>query len=1086
MQQIYNFPYQEWARALYLHERKGIDTSKLTIKINEINLWKQRAGFFTYELYKHRVNEDLLTLDEWKTLASNPQVTPHISYIPKWMKDLEEAINNTYYIELNSDDFLKESIFKKPFFEFAIPFLKYTKYKIIQKIQENSTLNTLLSEDKVLIQSILSPLAEQILKISSKTLIYELNKERLQGHLVGQTREERYRFFIATKFNNSASFSQLLDEYPVLGRLISEKMNFLYNSIFNALNDWILDREKVIKEFSGTFQSIARLDLMGDVHNAGKAVLKFTFTDNTSIIYKPRPLSIDVHFQQLLQWVNKKGISDSFNTLKVVDCKDHGWVEYVEHRPCSTMDEVNNFYKRQGRYLAILYMLNATDFHYENIIACGEHPYLIDLESLFHHSTSKKDKIATATQKAEELLDNSVIGTTLLPVRINNPRFAEANFSGLGNNEGIVVTSVIENSHTDEMCMKKKTLLIKPEVTHLPSYKGMPISYEQFTSYIIEGFTEVYKIFMEEKETLLSEDGPIYKFEKDKIRIILRPTYYYGRILESSKHPKYLKNGIDRVQLFDLLWRATADIPNLYKVVHSECQDLLQEDVPYLYTSVNSRNIRDCREKCIEDFFNETPLERVINKIENICLTDLEQQIEFINASFHSNQLEETNPIDKLETLMSKEQDKEELFKVDKNHLNKSILEEAKRIGEEIADLAIWSDDKNTITWLSMGVTRLGNIEYSVMKLGLYSGILGMALFYAYLYKITNIPKFKDISQASVNTALKDYIHGKQDGQEDHSAYLGYAGAIYVFMHLHSVFKRPDLIEEADKLLNRIEELIDHDSQFDILSGNAGLIPICLDFYEMTGNKKAFYIAKRCGDVLLNHSHNDKGNIYWRSQDMPLDKPPLTGFSHGTAGIAWALTKLYKITNEVKYLEHAMGAIRYENLSFNPKYNNWANYSNTQRLQEDKVYSVSWCNGATGIGLSRMKIAKLIPENVQIQKDLYSALDSVLKNGLIKDSHCLCHGQLGSLEFLYRGAEAIENKDLLEEVYKHLFKLMQQTKDSQWWECGFANKYVTPNLMVGLAGVGYQLMRFYQPNIPSVLTLEPPQYIAKEVSMNDE
>ncbi|MEH6888103.1 DUF4135 domain-containing protein, partial [Priestia megaterium] len=190
-------------------------------------------------------------------------------------------------IELNSDDFLEKSIFKEPFFEFTIPFLKYTKYKIKRKIQENPKLTNLFSEDKVLIQSILSPLAEQILKISSKTLIYELNKERLQGHLVGQTREERYKFFITTKFNNSASFSQLLDEYPVLGRLISEKINFLYNSIFNALNDWMLDRARIIKEFSRTFQTIARLDLMGDVHNAGKAVLKFSFTDNTSIIYKP-------------------------------------------------------------------------------------------------------------------------------------------------------------------------------------------------------------------------------------------------------------------------------------------------------------------------------------------------------------------------------------------------------------------------------------------------------------------------------------------------------------------------------------------------------------------------------------------------------------------------------------------------------------------------------------------------------------------------------------------------------------------------------------------------------------------------------
>ena len=39
------------------------------------------------------------------------------------------------------------------------------------------------------------------------------------------------------------------------------------------------------------------------------------------------------------------------------------------------------FYRRQGALLALLYALEATDFHAENLIASGEFPVLIDLET---------------------------------------------------------------------------------------------------------------------------------------------------------------------------------------------------------------------------------------------------------------------------------------------------------------------------------------------------------------------------------------------------------------------------------------------------------------------------------------------------------------------------------------------------------------------------------------------------------------------------------------------------------------------------------------------------------------------------------
>ncbi len=62
----------------------------------------------------------------------------------------------------------------------------------------------------------------------------------------------------------------------------------------------------------------------------------------------------------------------------------YGWTEFVEAQACDTPEQVQRFYERQGGYLALLYFLEATDFHLENLIAAGEHPVLVDLEALFH------------------------------------------------------------------------------------------------------------------------------------------------------------------------------------------------------------------------------------------------------------------------------------------------------------------------------------------------------------------------------------------------------------------------------------------------------------------------------------------------------------------------------------------------------------------------------------------------------------------------------------------------------------------------------------------------------------------------------
>src|ERR1019366_5383455 len=153
-----------------------------------------------------------------------------------------------------------------------------------------------------------------------------------------------------------------------------------------------------------------------DSHRSGRSVQIVKFSSGLQIVYKPRALTVDVHFQQLLTWLNERGDHPPCQTLKVLDRGNHGWTEFIQARGCSSAEEVQRFYERQGAYLALLYALEAADFHFENLIAAGEHPMLLDLEALFHPRVGGQD-LRDAQQVAGDLMNYSVLKVGLLPQR---------------------------------------------------------------------------------------------------------------------------------------------------------------------------------------------------------------------------------------------------------------------------------------------------------------------------------------------------------------------------------------------------------------------------------------------------------------------------------------------------------------------------------------------------------------------------------------------------------------------------------------------------------------------------------------------
>src|SRR5262249_33371171 len=170
----------------------------------------------------------------------------------------------------------------------------------------------------------------------------------------------------------------------------------------------------------------------GDKHRGGRSVLIARFSSGFRVVYKPKPLAAEVRFQELLTWLNERGEHPPFRTLRVLDGGAYGWVEFVPARGCTSPAEVRRFYQRQGGYLALLYALEATDFHHENLIAAGEHPVLIDLESLFHPRAGETDASQPGLP-ASRTMAHSVLRVGLLPQRLWASAESEGvDLSGLG------------------------------------------------------------------------------------------------------------------------------------------------------------------------------------------------------------------------------------------------------------------------------------------------------------------------------------------------------------------------------------------------------------------------------------------------------------------------------------------------------------------------------------------------------------------------------------------------------------------------------------------------------------------------------
>ena len=412
------------------------------------------------------------------------------------------------------------------------------------------------------------------------------------------------------------------------------------------------------------------------------------------------------------------------------------------------------------------------------------------------------------------------------------------------------------------------------------------------------------------------------------------------------------------------------------------------------------------------------------------------------------------------------------------NQRNQIFLQAADNIGAKLCRDALWAGKR--CNWLgdSMEVVdRAWQVVHRTFGPDLYSGTSGIALFLTRVFDLTGEKLFRITAEGGLQHALSKLdVFGPAARI---GFYSGLTGIAYVLLEAGEIFDNKSFTEKA---LQITEELAEDDlSQqgFDVLSGCAGAIPVLLDIHRRYQKEHLIELADRCGQHLLNAVRKTEHGWSWNTLNTPpeLNQNDLTGFSHGTAGIAWALLELHHKTGEEKYRAAAEEAFRYEQHWFNAEQGNWPDFRSLDGSAEGGSnapgYMSAWCHGAPGIGLSRVRAYELSGDGAR-RAEAEIAINTTL-NTLANNNFSLCHGTGGNADLLVYGSRVFDNADYaaaVESVGRQAISQYQETNTP--WPCGVQGGRETPNLMLGLAGIGYFYLRLYDAKrVPSIVIVIP-------------
>ena len=325
-----SFEEDAWYRATTLLERVALRQATalpLTNQKKEVAAqlackWRSQARFSTDRLFSQKLDSLALSDDEFVAVLAEPPglIRSRGGKPPLWLEQFSQAYSSQLphplpgVGELRGDSISGLLNIAKELVSYGLSKLRIRTLAILEK-HSHPPLKIEMVED-----IFLGALAGQLLPIVSKTTVLEMHVARLQGNLQGETQAERYCNFV-DRLQQPESALAIMLEYPVLARQLVQRVeqwvDFVAEFLGHLCSDWeLILRSLGSNEVEPGFLTQVQSDA-GDSHRGGRCVLIATFSSGFKVVYKPKSMAVDSHFQELLTWINARGSHPPLRVLKM-------------------------------------------------------------------------------------------------------------------------------------------------------------------------------------------------------------------------------------------------------------------------------------------------------------------------------------------------------------------------------------------------------------------------------------------------------------------------------------------------------------------------------------------------------------------------------------------------------------------------------------------------------------------------------------------------------------------------------------------------------------------------------------------------
>ncbi|SMP25634.1 type 2 lanthipeptide synthetase LanM [Chryseobacterium profundimaris] len=449
------------------------------------------------------------------------------------------------------------------------------------------------------------------------------------------TLQEELDFF---KKNQSGDYEQFVgntrlileEKYPVLDLILKRTTTNYLLHIRNIFSNFSKDFNCIAETFSlNTHKNITIEDIdadLGDGHS-GESTALVTLSGGTKLIYKPRNIEITNAYNRFISWLNSK-LNTDLKTLKYIAFEHYGWLEFAAYEPVHSSGELKEYYYKAGILLAAAFLLGSKDCHYENIIACGRNPIIIDHETIVQPVLSDLSLRTWDEQHKAPLF--SVLESMLI---VNKDTGSPVEYAGFGNNGSLEVMNlekqIISPNSID--CKRDTRFIFRKLIkNNVPVYYDNPVFANDYKNYFIKGFSAAYDTFIMYREELNSLYSPLKSFENKKIRYVWRPTFVYFRILQYMRGASFMKSfETYSSKLYALMSKAyqKEGTENYHFILDHEMKQMLNGDIPFFML-----NSLDCHlEENSFRIFKYNSLENIQQRLKLLSTDHKNQQIEYIS-----------------------------------------------------------------------------------------------------------------------------------------------------------------------------------------------------------------------------------------------------------------------------------------------------------------------------------------------------------------------------------------------------------------------------------------------------------------------